>query len=83
MKITKTSIEYAKNGTKWEETNRDIEEVSQAFYNKFIAVRFSDERREKNYTPLGFVPVKVSTTSPSKQLKHVTSFKFELQKGSF
>lgn len=76
------TIRYTKRGTRWHETGRETETICARYYvNCVDAVPFfrrccGIERVEMAYTPHGYLPVQISSTSPDRETKIVRKFTF-------
>ena len=86
-KITMTRTTYElKEGTKgaYKETKSTTKEIDRTHYNYFIdAAPFfrrlgGSEYLEKSYTSAGYLVTRVTSKSPDRQIKKITTFKFEL-----
>ena len=82
IKATMIKKDYIKKGTKWELVTTEIEEVTQDQYNRiFNSIDFFKnlggiERITKNYTILGYIPVKLNSISPDKTTRIIREFCF-------
>ena len=82
IKATMTKKDYVKKGTKWDLVSTEIEEVTEDQYNRiFNSIDFFKnlggiERITKNYTILGYIPVKLNSISPNKTTKIIREFCF-------
>ena len=83
-KITLVCSHYEKHGTRWTLTEQAEKLINAEYYFNIIdprAVNFFKslggfERVICNYTKYGFIPVRVSSISPSRDAKTEYSFKF-------
>ena len=77
-----TTIRYARRGTRWAEIDRKREDLTPAYYcNSVDAVPFfrslgGSERVECSYTPLAYLPVRISSVSPDRKTRVVREFQF-------
>lgn len=75
-----TTITYERRGSRWAEVKREREDLTPAIYcNCVDAVPFfrglgGSERVECSYTPLAYLPVRISSVSPDKQTRIVREF---------
>ena len=75
-----------KQGSKWATVETETKEISREFYRNIVdpqAIRFMRnlggiETIQKNYTCFGYLPVRILSTSPSRQTRIIRSFKFDL-----
>lgn len=82
VKITYTRETYhkSKSGKTWQAKPTVITSdiVSPEFYSNYINSRyFFNSRVQYNYTPAGYLPVKLTTVSPFEPIKYIDSFAFE------
>ena len=76
------TIRYEKVGNRWHETGRETEPMCARFYMNCVdAVPFfrrccGIERVEMAYTPIGYLPIQISSTSPMRDSKVVRKFSF-------
>ena len=80
-KITMTQETYKKLERKnfprkaTETETRDINARQLACY--LSSISFFKDRIEKNYTPVGYITTKLTSTSPDKKIKIIRKFKYE------
>lgn len=73
---------YERRGGRWAEVDSKREDLTPAFYcNAVDAVPFfrglgGSERVECSYTPIAYLPVRISSVSPDKQTRVVREFQF-------
>jgi hypothetical protein len=80
--IVMTKENYTKDGKKWVMKNAETEQIffdtvktianSVGFFRRLGGV----ERLEKNYTSMGYVPVKLTSINPDKTVKTIRKFKY-------
>ena len=73
---------YSKKGTKWVLENTEEEIISSSNYNNvFNSTQWfknlgGSERVYKNYTCAGYIPTKLTSISPDKQIKIIRRYSF-------
>lgn len=83
---TMTTENQEKQGSKWVTVETETKEITKEFYRNIVdpqAIRFMRnlggiETIQKNYTCFGYIPVRILSTSPSKEKRTIRTFKFEL-----
>ena len=83
---TMTVETQTKQGSKWVTVETETKEISKQFYQNIIdpqAIKFMRnlggvETIQKNYTCFGYIPVRILSTSPSREQRTVRTFKFAL-----
>ena len=80
--IVMTKENYTKYGKKWVMKNAETEQI---FFDTVKTIANSvgffrrlggTERLEKNYTSMGYVPVKLTSINPDKTAKTIRKFKY-------
>lgn len=80
MTITMKKTKYAKNVSKWIETEQTIEQVSKEYYEntvnakKLLTILGGHERHKKSYTHMGYTVTNINSISPDKQTKITYDF---------
>lgn len=83
---TMTTENQEKQGSKWVTVETETKKITKEFYRNIVdpqAIRFMRnlggiETIQKNYTCFGYIPVRILSTSPSKEKRTIRTFKFEL-----
>lgn len=82
IRITQTRTMYSKtaSGKSWKKSPDYVEtkEVSANNYINCTQYRWRGDRTEKGYTYVGYIPVKVSSTSPDGKQRCTWSYSFDL-----
>lgn len=71
-----------KQGSKWITTETETKTISKLFYNNLIderAIRFfrnlgGIETVQRNYTKMGYLPVRILSTSPNRETRIIRNF---------
>ena len=71
-----------KQGSKWITTETETKTISKSFYYNMIdekAIRFfrnlgGIETVQRNYTKMGYIPVRILSTSPDRQTRIIRTF---------
>ena len=78
MVMTKT--EFKKVGSKWVETNKEEEKITEEYYNNIVGAKNfmknlgGYERHEKNYTYIGYIVTRINSISPDRKNKSLYEF---------
>ena len=71
-----------KQGSRWFTTETETKTISKSYYNNITderAIRFfrnlgGIETVQRNYTKMGYIPVRILSTSPNRQTRIIRSF---------
>lgn len=74
MKIIQTIKNYKMVGGKWYLKEENTQEITKQEYDMVVSNRFKGDRYYRTYTPIGYVPYKI--TSRFSNLKTVRDFEF-------
>lgn len=83
---TMTRETQEKQSSKWVTTNTETRKITREFYRNYTdpqAIKFMRnlggiETVQKNYTCYGYIPVRILSTSPDRETRIITTFKFDL-----
>lgn len=83
IKITMTTVNYEKSGSRFVETDRDENEITWVqYFNVIDATPFfknlgGTERVTKSYTKAGYIPTRITSVSPDRNKKTVREIRFD------
>lgn len=83
IKITMTTTNYEKSGSRFVETNTETKDITwEQYFNVIDATPFfknlgGTERVVKTYTKAGYIPTRITSVSPDKQQKTVREIRFD------
>ena len=79
-KVSMETINYKKKGSRWVETEREEEQITEEIYENVINSKHfftnlgGTERHSKSYTYIGYIVTTVNSISPDRQNKTVRHF---------
>ena len=71
-----------KQGSRWVTTETETKTISKSYYNNIVdekAIRFfrnlgGIETVQRNYTKMGYIPVRILSTSPNRETRIIRTF---------
>ena len=83
IKITMTTTNYEKSGSRFVETDKDTKDITwEQYFNVIDATPFfknlgGTERITKSYTKAGYIPTRITSVSPDRNKKTVREIRFD------